>query len=1080
MLMKKIISCFLFLLLITLIACETPEPIPTEIPDPPVTVPEINMTEIQYLSGTGSDNRVNWEFYCTEGRNSRTWRTIPVPSCWEMEGFGTYQYGGYTAAEQGRYRYNFEVPSSWTDKSVYIVFEGSMTDTQVWINGKSAGPKHQGAFYRFKYDISNLLNYNGSNLIEVTVDKKSSNASVNEAERQADYWVFGGIYRPVYLEAYPNQFIERVAIDAKASGAFNVDVYLKNIQSANSVACQIKDMDGNDVGAAFSQSVTRGQQSVRLSTVIANPDLWDAENPHLYQAEVTLNSGDTAIHALKERFGFRTVDVRRGDGIYVNGNKIMFKGVNRHAFHPDSGRTLNAKIDLEDVLTIKEMNMNAVRMSHYPPDQSFLDYCDENGLYVLDELAGWQDSYDSRVGTILANEMVDRDVNHPSIILWDNANELNLTSSDYNRDLTNAIYRRDPQGRKVVYPRGVNDGMDTLHYPTYQTLSTKLRGPNIYFPTEFLHGLYDGGHGAGLDDFWDLMQSSRLSAGGFLWVYADEGVMRTDTGRIDTEGNRAPDGILGPYHEREGSFYTIKEIWSPVQLTNEAYYENDFPANFNGSVGITNDYDHTNLNQCNFFWELVNYKEPGDNESGYTVVDSGTPESPNIAPGESGYLSLNLPAGWMDYDALFFTAEDSTGMELWTWKWTIKKAADHKDSIVVAGTGTASGRSDNAYIYMSASDTELRFRKSDGQLDRVMQNSREISFNNGPMVASRNQTLRNISGAQTGSSYTVTANYAGDMQNAIWTIYPSGWVKLEYKYNTRATGLKFLGVNFSYPELQMSGVRWLGKGPYRVWKNRMQGVTHDVWQKDYNDTMTGSTQSPLEYPEFSGYYSDMYWAALETVEGTILAVSEDENLFLRLYTPEEGVNPEKTTTTFPGQDISFLDGIEPIGTKFNEASTLGPESQGTTGAGEYMHTIYFQFTSKEYTPEPGDTLRIINSIAGSEEAENPAVNSHDGKTTTRWCNDGTLENAWIEYTLNTSYAINGVRMFMHKAASDGRTYPVTIEIDGRIVYRGNTAAGQDWTDIALRGAFGRRIRVTMTDANSSSNYWFCIHEVEIY
>ena len=311
--MKRIIPGFLLILSMMLIGCELPDP-------DPIPIPGTDTTEIQYLSGTGSDDRINWQFYCSEGRNCGTWTTIPVPSCWEMEGFGTYEYGGYTAAEQGRYRHNFEVPFSWRGKNVYIVFEGSMTDTQVWINGQSAGAKHQGSFYRFKYDISNLLNYNSLNQIEVTVDKVSSNLSVNEAERQADYWVFGGIYRPVYLEANPAQFIERVAVDAKASGEFDMDVYLKHIQSADSVVCQIKDMDGNDAGRAFSQPVYRGRESIRLSTVITNPNLWDTENPHLYQAYVSLKDGDTVIHTLSERFGFRTIEVKRGDGIYVNGN----------------------------------------------------------------------------------------------------------------------------------------------------------------------------------------------------------------------------------------------------------------------------------------------------------------------------------------------------------------------------------------------------------------------------------------------------------------------------------------------------------------------------------------------------------------------------------------------------------------------------------------------------------------------------------------------------------------------------------------------------------------------------------------
>lgn len=162
-------------------------------------------TQIQYLSGTGSDNTVDWEFFVTEGRKSGEWTTIPVPSNWEQFGFGTYNYGHAKDEERGKevglYKYEFKVPSNWKSKKVKIVFEGSMTDTEVKINGVLAGEVHQGAFYRFDYDISELVEFGESNLLEVKVAKHSKNESVNRAERYADYWIFGGIFRPVYLEA---------------------------------------------------------------------------------------------------------------------------------------------------------------------------------------------------------------------------------------------------------------------------------------------------------------------------------------------------------------------------------------------------------------------------------------------------------------------------------------------------------------------------------------------------------------------------------------------------------------------------------------------------------------------------------------------------------------------------------------------------------------------------------------------------------------------------------------------------------------------------------------------------------------
>src|SRR4026208_1956904 len=169
------------------------------------------LTEKIYLSGTGNDKTVNWEFMCTGGMNANKWTTIPVPSCWELQGFGKYDYGfakdSIRGKEKGFYKYSFNVPASWKGKVIKIVFEGVMTDAEVKINGQSAGEMHQGAFYAFKYDITKLLKYGEKNLLEVAVSKHSANESVNNAERKADFWIFGGIFRPVWLEVLPQLHI---------------------------------------------------------------------------------------------------------------------------------------------------------------------------------------------------------------------------------------------------------------------------------------------------------------------------------------------------------------------------------------------------------------------------------------------------------------------------------------------------------------------------------------------------------------------------------------------------------------------------------------------------------------------------------------------------------------------------------------------------------------------------------------------------------------------------------------------------------------------------------------------------------
>ncbi|HEY4147606.1 MAG TPA: glycoside hydrolase family 2 TIM barrel-domain containing protein, partial [Chitinophagaceae bacterium] len=459
-------------------------------------------TQLQYLSGTDKDHTVNWQFFCTAGRNSGQWTSIPVPSNWELQGFGKYNYGldkdSLRGKEKGLYKYEFAVPAAWKDKQVNIVFEGSMTDTEVKINGRSAGPIHQGAFYRFRYTISELLNYGPQkNLLEVTVSKHSANESVNGAERKCDFWIFGGIFRPVYLEALPQQHIEQVAIDAKANGVFTARVFMNEHTAANQLSAQVYSSDGRKTGPAFSAPISKGASQVTIQNTFASPLLWSPEFPHLYKVVFTLLQNGRPLHTVQQKFGFRTVELRERDGIYVNNVKIKFRGVCHHSFWPSSGRTMSPALSVEDVQLMKDMNMNAVRTSHYPPDDHFLDACDSLGLFVLDELTGWHHAYETEVGSKLVKEMLAKDVNHPSIVIWDNGNE-----GGSNPDFDHLFTDIDPQRRPVIHPWQVFGGTDTQHYINYDYGNgTHLHGHNIVFPTEFLHGLYDGGQGAGLEDF---------------------------------------------------------------------------------------------------------------------------------------------------------------------------------------------------------------------------------------------------------------------------------------------------------------------------------------------------------------------------------------------------------------------------------------------------------------------------------------------------------------------------------------------------------------------------------------------------
>ncbi len=893
-------------------------------------------TEIQYLSGTDKDNTVKWDFFCSEGMNSGNWTTIDVPSQWELQGFGGYNYGHDRTPhnEKGFYRYEFSVSPQWKNKEVYIVFEGSMTDTEVRINKQLAGPIHQGAFYRFKYNISELLDYSRKNLLEVAVSKESSNESINRAERRADYWIFGGIFRPVYLEAQPKSFIDRVAINAKQDGSFYMESYTHNADSEDfQIETRIQTLEGKDVSTPFLSGHSVTKDKFVLNGQIEAPLSWTPESPYLYKAVVKLKKGKKVVHSYEQKFGFRTIEFRKSDGFYVNGVKVKFKGVCRHTFWPESGRTSSKQLAIEDVNLIKDMNMNAVRMSHYPPDQYFLDVCDSLGLFVINELAGWQNKYDTPTARRLVQSMVTRDVNHPSIVIWANGNEGGFNTevrSDY------ALY--DPQKRQVIEPWSKMDGTDTKHYPKYNySYEALTKGNLVYMPTEFLHGLHDGGHGAGLDDYWNLMLKSPLSAGGFLWNLADEGVVRRDTNdSIDVKGNYAPDGILGPHHEKEGNFYTIKEVWTPVYVTNP-----NLNSSFNGVINISNRYHFTNLNQCRFSYKLTSYTQPLNNENMKQYTHQVA--APNVTPGQEGIIRLELPEDWHSYDVLYLTAIDPFGREIFTWSWNVTMPQEMVQRIVTGANQELHVQETDELLRVTCGTTEITFNKRNGWIDNVCHQLKNLSFNNGPRFTGFTATFRELKHYHSPDGYVVEALYENaDSQR--WTIQPNGWVQLDYQYKLNGE-YDYAGITFSYPENKVKGATLMANGPYHVWKNRMKGTNFGVYNKAYNNTITGQN---WKYPEFKGYYSNFYAVEIQTDEMPFIIASATKDVFLHLFTPEhplfysKNINPR-----FPEGDISFLNTICAVGTKFSRAEQEGPQGAKNIYNNEvFRGRLYFKFGSQ--------------------------------------------------------------------------------------------------------------------------------------
>jgi hypothetical protein len=942
-------------------------------------------TEIVYLSGRGAGTEVDWEFRFAEGRGAGGWTKIKVPSQWEQQGFGTYNYGHDEdkTPDVGFYRHSFDAPESWRGKRVELVFEGVMTDTLATVNGKSAGPRHQGGFTRFSYDVSSLLSYGASNLLEVEVHEVSADASVEDAERQADYWVFGGIYRPVYLTITPPEAIGYWPLDARADGSLRAPVSLRGAAAPAELELRVENLAGEPLGQPL--RVRSEGAAAELKGTFAGVAAWNAEEPHLYRAILELRRDGKLLHHDAKTFGFRTVE-RRDDGFYVNGKRILLKGVNRHVFFPDTGRTSNPERDRADAELIKSLNMNAVRASHYPPDVAFLGACDELGLYVIDELPGWHHAYDDAPGRILVKEMIERDADHPSIILWANGNE-----GGHNFELAREYARHDPQGRPVIHPKSVLSGIDAWHYPTWKELMERLDPRSwrnrwrglfgalpIHIATEFQHGLYDGGGGASLADFWAAMRASPLGAGGFLWSFTDEAIARTDRGgELDSAGNYAPDGILGPWREKSGSAAAVAEVFSPVVLVSPVAASSGLEG-WDGKLLLENRNDFLDLAAFRLDWRTVEWPLEGPERE----LEAGSMPLPSAPPG--GRASFDFKSGRdarapSSGDALelrFFGPDgrlvlqkvmpirsqrletlnllaSSRGQSFGPPAMDESAQLPNRHPAQRAGQGRGPVPSPDAKgpqlerregkVFLREGGFAAEFEEKTGALVALHDGEARLPLE-APLPTSRlfdeegpasPEFLRFVEGEK---AVGVDIRYRDPEAFFSWRLDGRG--RLRFTYRVLATGKPLPGVFFPLAADRVDSFSWLGVGPSRVWRNRLEGLL------GFHRKTRAESATPVwgQEPIFEGTYGPVRRAFFE-IDGGKVELLFEQPTFVGVLTPSFPKDADDArAAVLPRDGISLLVEPSPIGTKFDHPDEMGPQGAAPPFEGFFSGSVWFTWT----------------------------------------------------------------------------------------------------------------------------------------
>jgi hypothetical protein len=346
---------------------------------------------------------------------------------------------------------------------------------------------------------------------------------------------------------------------------------------------------------------------------------------------------------------------------------------------------------------------------------------------------------------------------------------------------------------------------------------------------------------------------------------------------------------------------------------------------FDGVLNVENRYHFTNLNECEFSFRIVKFPAAGKLPEEIKSLASGKINVPPVEPGGEGEIKLDLPENWQQGDALYITAVDPFKREIFTWDWAISLPVRFMNEPLNEGSSDQALYEETAqHVVLKAENIRAVIEKSSGILVEVTSSGNAIPFNQGPVLVGGEAEFQDYRIFQDGQQAIFESDYSGNIEKIRWIMHANGLLKLEFDYFPQ-NHQPFYGISFDFPEQEMKKIVWLGEGPYRVWKNRLRGTQLNVWEKEYNNTITGDT---YQYPEFKGYFSSFYWADFITGASSFKVYCGTENVYLRLYTPEQPeADPRFTKVEFPRGNISFLNGINAIGTKFKAPEALGPQSQ---------------------------------------------------------------------------------------------------------------------------------------------------------
>lgn len=878
------------------------------------------------------------DFY-KPGYDVSAWKEIPVPSNWQIQGYGEpiYLNESYPFKKNppyiqhdynpvGSYRTEFEVPDDWKGRQVFIHFDGVESAFYLWINGRKVGYS-QGSRTPAEFNITEFLQ-EGINILAVEV-YRWSDGSYLECQ---DFWRLSGIYRDVYLFSTPPAHIRDFDVscdldeqyrDAVLRVTARIRNYSEKAYKKLKVEVILLDVENKPVGSdvlmeGTSIYISPGAESIiRMKAYVVNPLKWSAEQPNLYTILLVLKDASSKIIAVERcNFGFRKVEIKDGQ-LLVNGVPILIKGVNRHEHDPFTGHYVGLESMINDIKLMKQFNINAVRTSHYPNDPKWYDLCDRYGLYLIDEanieshgigyepeetLANKPEWKDAHLDRII--RMVERDKNHPSVIIWSMGNE---AGDGTNFEAASEwIHRRDPS-RPVHYERAKTKPHTDIVCPMYARIeklkvyaSQKQDRPLIM--CEYAHAM--GNSVGNLQDYWDVIYKYKHLQGGFIWDWVDQGLFKKNDdgeefwaygGDFGPEGppgnaNFCINGLVFPDRKLHPHIWEVKKVYQYIKVK---------PIDLKtGKIEICNNYDFTNLDTVDMNWTIM-----GDHKK----ILAGKLPTLHIEPHKAKIINLPMPEispepGVEYFLNLSFTTKNEAPLipkdyevaweqlKLPIYKHAAKIdlskfapliLSDSEQSALIKGDNFSITIDKKTGVIASLIYENTQFIKK-GPVPNFWRAPTDNDFGNG--MPQRCQVWRKAGDNRTVDKVNIKQTNEQEIQIEVASTLPAGNSKYYTTYRILSSGdiiikNKFVPGIADLPEIPRFGMKmtlpaefdyitWYGRGPHESYWDRKTGAVVSVYQGTVMEQ-----HHPYIRPQENGNKTDVRWVALTNDKGMgLLAV----------------------------------------------------------------------------------------------------------------------------------------------------------------------------------------------------------------